>query len=101
MKWFRNKEMLQDILEQNKNELEKYKHDKIVALLKDESNLIQDHLELLEENKKLKKKLDIYQKYTGDYYDEETEKYYITVDCDFGCKGDVITKEEFEVLNNE
>ena len=54
MKWFRNKEMLQDILERNKNELEKYKNDKIVALLKDESNLIQDHLILLDENEKLK-----------------------------------------------
>ena len=55
MKWFRNKEMLQGILEQNKNELEKYKNDKIVALLKDESNLIQDHLELLDEVENLKK----------------------------------------------
>lgn len=52
-------------------------------------------------NEKLKKKLDIYRKYTGVYYDEETKKYYIAVDCDFGCKGDVITKEEFEVLNDE
>ena len=50
---------------------------------------------------KLKTKLNIYQKYTGIYYDEETKKYYIAVDCDFGCKGDVITKEEFEGLNNE
>ena len=57
MKWFKNKEMLQDILEQNKNELEKYKNDKIVALLKDESNLIQDHLILLDENEKLKKEI--------------------------------------------
>ena len=54
MKWFIKKEMLQDILERNKNELEKYKNDKIVALLKDESNLIQDHLILLDENEKLK-----------------------------------------------
>lgn len=59
MKWFRNKEMLQDILERNKNELEKYKNDKIVALLKDESNLIQDHLILLDENEKLKKVIEI------------------------------------------
>lgn len=58
MKWFRNKEMLQDILERNKKELEKYKNDKIVALLKDESNLIQDHLILLDENEKLKKALE-------------------------------------------
>ena len=58
MKWFRNKEMLQGILEQNKNELKKYKNDKIVALLKDESNLIKDHLELLDENEKLKKELE-------------------------------------------
>ena len=50
--------MVEDILEQNKNELEKYKHDKIVALLKDESNLIQDHLVLLEENEKLKNDLE-------------------------------------------
>lgn len=57
MKWFRNKEMLQDILNQNKNELEKYKHEKIVSLLKDETNLIQDHLTLLDENEKLKKAL--------------------------------------------
>lgn len=53
MKWFRNKEMLNDILEQNENELEKYKHDKIVSLLKDESNLIKDHLELLNENERI------------------------------------------------
>ncbi len=63
MKWFRNKEMLQDILEQNKNELEKYKHDKIVALLKDESNLIQDHLILLNENEKLKKAIEILKRF--------------------------------------
>lgn len=57
MKWFRNKEMMQEILKQNKNELKKYKNDKIVALLKDESNLIQDHLILLDENEKLKKEI--------------------------------------------
>lgn len=63
MKWYRNKEMMKEILKQNKNELEKYKHDKIVALLKDESNLIQDHLILLDENEKLKKAIEILKQY--------------------------------------
>lgn len=68
-------------------------------VIKDSVALMNKNLELQRENEKLKKKLDIYQKYTGVYYDEETKKYYIAVDCDFGCKGDVITKEEFEVLD--
>ena len=57
MKWYRNKERLNEILEQNKNELEKYKSDKIIAFLKDESNLIKDHLILLEELEIIKNKL--------------------------------------------
>lgn len=57
--------------------------------------------ERLKKNEKLKKKLNIYEKYTGIYYDKETKEYYIAVDCEFGCKGDVITKNEFEVLENE
>lgn len=56
---------------------------------------------LKQENEKLKKKLNIYEKYTGIYYDKETKEYYIAVDCEFGCKGDVITKNEFEVLKND
>lgn len=47
MKWYRNKQMLQDILNQYK------KRDSLQA--KDMVNLILDHLELLDENERLKK----------------------------------------------
>lgn len=73
MKWFRNKEMLQNILNQNKNELEKHKHEKIVSLLKDEINLIQDHLTLLDENEKLKNAIECIKKCVK----------IIVKDCDF------------------
>ena len=43
-------------------------------------------------------KLEIYNNHTCVHYDEERNKYYIAVDCDFGCDGEEITKEEFEVL---
>lgn len=65
------------------------------------TTLTEKYLDLIQENEKLKKKLNIYEKYTGIYYDKETKEYYIAVDCEFGCKGDVITKNEFEVLKND
>ena len=113
MKWYRNKEMLQDILEQNKNELEKYKHDKIVALLKDESNLIQDHLVLLDEKEKLKNDLEFMFKHFSIppkcfIYEEKRKVYYYEEFSDYI----EFTLEQFEtyktiwnklkeVMNNE
>lgn len=58
MKWFENVEMLKQILENNKKELEKVKYgSKVWNLLKDESNLIENHLELIEENQEFRDKL--------------------------------------------
>ena len=56
MKWYRNKDMLKSILEDNKKELQKHNSAKVEALLMDETNLIQDHLKLMEENEELKEK---------------------------------------------
>lgn len=81
------------------SKLEKEKHS-----LENEIEILKCRIDQLsyrnvsQENEKLKKKLNIYEKYTGIYYDKETKEYYISVDCEFGCKGDVITKNEFEVL---
>ena len=55
MKWFRNKEMLQNALKQNKARLDKTKSDNTKYLLMDYINLIQDHLDLLDENEALLK----------------------------------------------
>ena len=55
MKWYRNKEMLNLALEQNINHLQKTKSEKTQGLLMDYNNLIKDHLELLDENERLKK----------------------------------------------
>lgn len=55
MKWYRNKEMLNLALEQNNNHLQKTKSEKTQWLLMDYNNLIKDHLELLDENERLKK----------------------------------------------
>jgi hypothetical protein len=85
MKWYRSKEMLNEILEQNKNELEKYKHDKIVALLKDENNLIKDHLELLDENSKLNKALDLACKMLGDWDCPVSQDLIYDLDCEACC----------------
>ena len=87
--------------------LKSYKQDlERLEMLEQENKEWKEYSFLLEISKqhekskseKLKKQLDIYAKYTGVYFDEETSEYYISVDCDFGCKGDIITKEEFEVL---
>lgn len=56
MKWYRNKDMLKSILEDNKKELIKPKETKYYYLLKDETILIKDHLELMAENQELKDK---------------------------------------------
>lgn len=55
MKWYRNKEMLNETFEQNNNYLQKTKSEKTQCLLADYNNLIKDHLELLDENERLKK----------------------------------------------
>ena len=62
MKWYRSKETLQAVLKQNEIDLETYRNIKICNLLQDESNLIKDHLELLDENEKLKKAIEIIKK---------------------------------------
>lgn len=54
MKWFRNKEMLRNTLEENCKLMEKTCSQKFIWSLKDYNNLVKDHLELLEENEKLK-----------------------------------------------
>lgn len=61
MKWFRNRRMLNETLEENNKKIEKTTSEKTRYLLKDYNNLIKDHLELLErlevlekENKELK-----------------------------------------------
>lgn len=55
MKWYRNKQMLNETFEQNINYLHKTKSEKTQCLLADYNNLIKDHLELLDENERLKK----------------------------------------------
>lgn len=55
MKWYRNKQMLNETFEQNINYLQKTKSEKTQCLLADYNNLILDHLELLDENERLKK----------------------------------------------
>ena len=55
MKWYRNKQMLSETFEQNINYLHKTKSEKTQCLLMDYNNLIKDHLELLDENERLKK----------------------------------------------
>ena len=57
MKWYRNKEMLNLAFEQNNNVLKKTKSEKTKWLLMDYNNLIKDHLELLDENERLKKQI--------------------------------------------
>ena len=59
MKWFRNKEMLRNTLEENNKLIEKTCSQKFIWSLKDYNNLIKDHLELLEENQKLTKAIEI------------------------------------------
>ena len=56
MKWYENVDMLEQILENNKKELEEVEYDsRVWNLLKDESNLIKNHLESIKENQELKK----------------------------------------------
>ena len=55
MKWYRNKQMLNETFEQNISYLHKTKSEKTQWLLMDYNNLILDHLELLDENERLKK----------------------------------------------
>ena len=59
MKWFRNKEMLRNTLEENDKLIEETCSQKFIWSLKDYNNLVKDHLELLEENETLNKALDI------------------------------------------
>jgi hypothetical protein len=95
MKWFRNEEMLKGILEDNKKELNKLKENKYYYLLKDETNLIQDHLELMEEIEKLNKFIELLKDKTklilkndNGYY-IECEKYgYID-----------LTQQEYDLFN--
>lgn len=47
MKWFRDKEQLEKYLLDISNDLFKYKNEKLLNVLRDMSNLIKDHLELL------------------------------------------------------
>lgn len=62
MKWFRNRRMLNETLEQNKVKLEKTTSAKTKYLLKDYNNVIKDHLELLDENETFKTKLEMSEK---------------------------------------
>ena len=55
MKWYRNKQMLNETFEQNNNYLHKTKSEKTQCLLADYNNLILGVLELLDENERLKK----------------------------------------------
>lgn len=59
LKWYRNRITLNETLEQNKIRLEKTTSDKTKWLLMDYNNVIKDHLELLEQNEKLKNVIDI------------------------------------------
>ena len=54
MKWYRNKDMLLETIEDNKKAMKKTTSDKTIWLLQDYNNLIQDHLELLAEVKDLR-----------------------------------------------
>lgn len=98
MKWFRNKEMLQDILVRNKNELTKYKHDKIVALLKDESNLIQDHLILLDENEKLNKVIEILKRFNFTITETRHNNTCFEIYTDSLLEYEELTQQEYELL---
>lgn len=53
VKWYRNPEMLNQVLMDNEKELLTNEDLRIECLLKDENNLIKDHLELLEQNELL------------------------------------------------
>ena len=87
MKWYRNKQMLQDILNQYK------KRDSLQA--KDMVNLILDHLVLLDENEKLKKIIDIFKTFIS-VSSEVNFDTFITSYCD-----DDVFDLLREVINNE
>ena len=61
MKWYKNVDMLKEILENISKELEEVEYrSRVWNLLTDESNLIKNHLKLIKENNKLKVEKNIF-----------------------------------------
>ena len=97
MKWFRNKEMLNETLQQNKVRLDKTTSDNTKYLLMDYNNLIQDHLDLLDEIERLKKALHVFSTHLQIERGLQEEWLQFINGED---QSDDLTREEYELLKD-